>query len=126
MVIPLTMEEYFDNEVCMNCHHVVDFPIQFELSNHTLLELCESCSFGLYQCIMCRGIVTHLQNTIYPEMVYTGPENTLNDVFIFCGECMAAMNVLPGEEEEPEYDTETEQEFDDDFCQVETATQILC
>lgn len=122
MVIPLTMEDYFDNEVCMNCHHVLDFPIRFVLPDHTPLELCENCSFGLYQCSMCGVIVSHLQDTIHPEMVYTGPENTFDDVFIFCRQCVAAMNAFP--EEEQECDTQPEEEHDD-FCGIETTTQVL-
>jgi len=123
MVIPLTNEEYFDNEVCMNCHHVMDFPIHFYLPMNQVIELCEICSFGLYQCARCGMMVSHLQDSIYREMVYTGPENTFDDFFILCREC-SEINTTNLKEHE-EYDTETEQEFDD-VCDVETSTQILC
>lgn len=127
MVIPLTNEEYFDTDICMNCHHVMDFPIHFYLPMDQVIELCESCSFGLYQCARCGMMVTHLQDTIYREMVYTGPENTFDDFFIMCRECseISTMNTNTSLNEEEEYDTETEQELDD-VCDVETSTQIMC
>ena len=124
MVIPLTNEEYFDNEVCMNCHHVMDFPIHFYLPMDQVIELCESCSFGLYQCARCGMMVSHLQDTIYREMVYTGPENTFDEFFIVCRECSETNITVPIDKEE-EYNTETEQDFDD-LCGTETSTQIMC
>jgi hypothetical protein len=124
MVIPLTNEEYFDNEVCMNCHHVMDFPIHFYLPSNQLIELCENCSFGLYQCARCGIMVSHFQDTIYHEMVYTGPENTFDEFFIHCRECSQVVMTTLNDQEE-EYDTETEKDFDD-LCDTETSTQIMC
>lgn len=126
MVIPLTNEEYFNNEVCMNCHHVMDFSIHFYLPSNQIIELCESCSFGLYQCARCGMMVSHLQDTVYREMVYTGPENTFDEFFILCRECsqVGRMDITTPNDQE-EYDTETEQDFDD-FCDTETSTQMMC
>lgn len=119
MVIPLTHEEYFDNHVCMNCYHVMDVPIHFHFPDDNMLELCENCSFGLYQCVQCGKMVSHLQNDLYGQMVYTGPENPFDPSFIFCHEC-----VENGQQTEEEDDTDIEQESD--CCDLETSTQILC
>ena len=122
-MIPLTSEEYFDNEVCMNCHNVMDIPIRFYTSVQ-VVELCESCSFGLYQCARCGMMVSHLADTMYEDMVYTGPENTFDDFYIRCRGCSQAATPEK-QEEEDNYDTETELEFED-LCDTEISTQVIC
>ena len=126
MVIPLTNEEYFDNEVCMNCYTVIEYPTFLHLPSHEVLELCGSCSFGLFQCSQCGHITTHLNDTPYREMVYMGPQNTFDDHYIFCRECADNRQFIErsDNEEESEYETDTEQEFD--ICESDTQTQILC
>lgn len=110
-MIPIPIEEYFENEVCMDCYSVLDYPIYFHVpGNHTPLILCESCSFGLYQCARCRHIVSHLDRPSFREMVYTGLPDTFYDEHIFCREC--AHNVPPLQED------------DDDDTDVEDMTTI--
>lgn len=124
MMIPLTHEEYFENEVCMSCYTPMDYPIQFYFPNNETLSLCGSCSFGIYQCARCHCLVSHLENTLHPEMVYTGPEGTFEDFFIRCREC--AFSFIEDEnikENEEEYETDVEESFE--MCENDTNTQII-
>jgi len=118
MSIVLTAEEYFDNDVCMNCYTVIDFPITFYLPGDQFLTLCESCSFGMYQCARCRNIVSHLEDTPHREMVYTGPDGTFDDFFIRCREC-ANQNLVV-------YEDETDTEEGVETCDIEEQTLVMC
>lgn len=124
MTIALTMEEYFDNEICMNCYTVIDFPITFYLPENQVIILCESCSFGMYQCARCHHIVSHLEDTIHREMVYTGPDGTFEDFFIRCREC--ANTTLQNIEIIADTDVDTDSEEETDLCHVDEETQIMC
>lgn len=127
MMIPLTNEEYFDNDVCMNCYHVMDLPVIFYLpDDRGFLELCQSCAFGVYQCAGCRNLVSHLEAFPYREMVYTGPMNTFDDIHIFCRECVDSNepyhNLYPPNDKE--YDTDVDNDLE--TCDDESMTQVLC
>lgn len=115
------MDEYFENEVCMNCYSVMDYYISFDIPGHeNVLLLCESCSFGLYQCRRCRHIVSHLENTNYRQMVYTGRPNTFFDEFIFCWECSQTADL---QEDDTDTETETDVEDMDDLEQLPLGTE---
>lgn len=89
MMIPLPVEEYFQDETtcCMSCHSVHNLSNNFYLMNDETITLCHDCSFGVFQCSRCRHLVSHLNHMPYRELVYGGSSNTFNNMFIFCREC---------------------------------------
>lgn len=116
-MIPIPVEEYFENEVCMECYSVMDYPIQFDVPGSTPLMLCESCSFGLYQCAQCRCIVSHLEHPRFGGMVYTGNHNTFEEWYIFCQEC-----AHPPVREDDDTDVE---DMDDGLYEMDAQTQPI-
>ena len=105
-MIPLTLEEYFDVELCTDCHEAVSL---------RGIALCAHCAFGLYTCATCEAVVSHLPDTRYREMVYTGPQDRFDGMFVLCGECAG---------EEDGYDTDAGEGWDGG-CKVDTPTRIM-
>lgn len=130
MMIPLTTEEYFDNDVCMNCYNIMDLPVIFYLpDDRGFLELCQSCAFGVYQCSGCLNLVSHLQDTPFREMVYTGPSGTFEDIHIFCRECADFDEESQPYERRQDDNTEcddTDVDSDIETCDDESMTQVIC
>lgn len=116
-MIPLPLEEYFDDEICNHCYAVGEVDSHYYLANDEEVFLCRDCGFGIYQCIQCRQLVSYFGEN-YREMVYVGPEYTWNDLYIFCRECFMDLET----EEESMTDTEDENVF---ICGVHTETQTI-
>ena len=91
------------------------------MPGNQVLELCGSCSFGVYQCYRCSNLVSHLEDTLYREMVYCGPDDTFEDIWILCRQCVGGG--VGNVRDDPE-DTDTEEDIE--MCFEDTDTQILC
>jgi hypothetical protein len=82
------------------------------------VELCESCSFGLYQCAECHHIVSHLEDSPYRGLVYLGPPNTWDEAYIVCEGCA-------GTDTDADTDADTDVEEGVDLCHTDADTQPL-
>lgn len=110
-MIPLTVEEYFENEVCMNCQTAVFQCHDFYMPDGRILSFCGHCAFGLHQCSVCRCLVSSYEDAPYRRMFYQGPEGTFEESFIFCTSCA---------------DTDADTEMEDaDVCAVDDETQTI-
>lgn len=120
MMIPLPLEEYFREEednICNNCYAIINLSHHFYLPDDEIITLCYDCSFGVYQCTRCHQLVSNLDYENYREMVYIGPENTWDTIYIFCRECFEFL-----QEEDDNTDTEEDDVF---ICGLHTETQSI-
>lgn len=63
-MIPLSLEEYFQMEVCMNCHVMMSIPVIFYLPDDNVLRLCEECAMGLQQCMECHRFLVGMEKDV--------------------------------------------------------------